>query len=311
MLTWNSLFLHGPKKLTTAQRKIIDYILENTEEAAYMSSAKLGQLLGVSNATVVRLSQALGFDGYPAMQQYIREELKSQLNSVQRLQKSTASVESVGDVLASVLQSDWASLDIATRAIPPDLFEKVVRVIHKQKEISVLGLRSSHSLAHFFATNISFLGKKTFLIKPDTGCLWEGIYNNIQTATETPLLMAFTFPRYLQQVIEIVKFYKNSGATIIGITANGVSPLSEYSDYVFSLPFWIDSYFESFVAAMSLLNAILAAISFLGGQETLNHLEKLEKIWDERGIYLLDSKGIRPTWTKSRDGNPQVGKNDP
>ena len=174
MLTWNSLFVHGPKKLTTAQKKIIDYILENTEEAAYLSSAKLGQLLDVSNATVVRLSQALGFDGYPAMQQCIREELKSQLNSVQRLQKSTASVTSVGDVLESVLQSDWASLDIVNRAIPPDLFEKVVHIIHNQREISVLGLRSSHSLAHFFATNISFIGKKTFLIKPDTGCLWEG-----------------------------------------------------------------------------------------------------------------------------------------
>ena len=87
------------------QKLIGQYILENYDKAAFMTAAKLGQTVKVSESTVVRFAAELGYDGYPAMQRALQEMIRSKLTSVQRIEVANDRI-SDQDVLAKVVQSD-------------------------------------------------------------------------------------------------------------------------------------------------------------------------------------------------------------
>ena len=71
--------------LSKGHKAIADFILKSYDKAAYMTAAKLGEEVGVSESTVVRFTTELGFEGYPQFQKALQEDLKSKLTSVQRL----------------------------------------------------------------------------------------------------------------------------------------------------------------------------------------------------------------------------------
>ena len=68
------------------QRAIAGFICENYEKAAYMTAAKLGEITGVSESTVVRFANEIGFEGYHDLQSSLRELTKNQLKSFQRME---------------------------------------------------------------------------------------------------------------------------------------------------------------------------------------------------------------------------------
>ena len=77
------------------QRRIANYILESYDKAAFMTASKLGKIVGVSESTVVRFAAELGYDGYPSMQRSLQKMIRRRLNSVQRIEVSTASVTTI------------------------------------------------------------------------------------------------------------------------------------------------------------------------------------------------------------------------
>jgi DNA-binding MurR/RpiR family transcriptional regulator len=288
------LFSNTPlPKLTETQRKILSYLLDHMEDVAYMSSAVLAKKLNISNATIVRFSQRIGFRGYLDLQRHIREKIKSQLNLTDRIQKSSRMVQSPGYFLKTVLESDRNNLTHAMKSIPEEVFETVVRHIHTRKEIWVVGLRSCHGAAHYFATNLGYLGRRVNLINLDAGTVWSKIQPGLCPES---LLISMTLPRYCRQTLDITRQFHDAGSTIAAITDSPASPLAAMADHVFSLPFWVDSFFESNVAVVSLLNAVLSAVSYLDGHKTVSHLTALETVWERNNIYCDTSTQIQPSW---------------
>lgn len=280
-------------KLTGAQDKILNYLLENMDDVAYMSSAELAERLELSNATVVRFSQHIGFKGYLDLQRRIRREIKARLNVPARVQKKPRHVNRTRDFLASVLKSDRDNLSQAMEMISPEQFETAVREICRHREIWVLGLRSCHGAAHYFATNLRFLSKRVNLISLDAGTVWSQLTPGLNPDA---LLVSITFPRYCRQTLDITEQFHQAGATILAITDSHTSPLANMGNYVFPLPFWIDSFFESNVAVVSFLNALLAAVSFQDGPRTMSRLTALEQIWEEKKVYSKDTTTALPSW---------------
>ncbi|MCG8620062.1 MAG: MurR/RpiR family transcriptional regulator [Desulfobacterales bacterium] len=294
MLTQDFRFPNTPlPKLTAAQEKILDYLMQHPDNVAYMSSAELAEKLDMSNATIVRFSQHVGFKGYLDLQRHIRQEIKTRLNVPARIRKRPRHIRCAGDFLKTVLKSDRDNLAQTAEQIPADLFEAAVSAIHDHDEIWVLGLRSCHGAAHYFATNLGFLAKRVNLISLDAGTVWSRITPGLNPDA---LLVSITFPRYCRQTLDITSQFHKAGADIIALTDSRTSPLARMGTYVFPLPFWVDSFFESNTAVVSFLNAILAAVSFLDGPNTLSRLEALEKVWDENQVYNQDTSAALPSW---------------
>ena len=93
------------QKFSKGQKKLADFIREDYDKAAFLTAAKMGEEVGVSESTVVRFATALGYDGYPEFQKALGELVRMKLNSIQRMEVTYGRI-SQGEILASVLHSD-------------------------------------------------------------------------------------------------------------------------------------------------------------------------------------------------------------
>ncbi|MCX8130216.1 MAG: MurR/RpiR family transcriptional regulator, partial [Clostridia bacterium] len=144
-------------ELSKGQRLIANYIINHYDKAAFMTAAKLGDIVGISESTVVRFAIELGYDGYPKLQKVLQELIKSKLTAVQRIEVSSKRINEE-NVIKSVLQADLEKIKLTMEEINLDEFNTIVEKILKAKRIYILGVRSSAPLASFlgFYFNLMF-----------------------------------------------------------------------------------------------------------------------------------------------------------
>ena len=133
-------------KFSKGQKKLADFIREDYDKAAFLTAAKMGGEVGVSESTVVRFATALGYDGYPEFQKALGELVRMKLNSIQRMEVTYGRI-SQGEILTSVLHSDIEKIKLTMEAIDHEAFEMAVDTILKAKRIYVIGIRSCSPLA--------------------------------------------------------------------------------------------------------------------------------------------------------------------
>jgi DNA-binding MurR/RpiR family transcriptional regulator len=260
----------------------MQYIVDRYEEAIFLTASQLAQRVGVSEATVVRLAQALGFDGYPGMQKKFREGLQNRLSTVTRLEHTVDHVRQMGDVVVKVLQEDIKNLSQTLRDLPIKVFEQAVADMEQAKRIFVVGLRGAHAPALTLATYLRFLGKQAQLLVPGHGELWD----ILQGLTRTDLVVGISFPRYTRITVEILEDARRKRARVGAITDSPMSPLARHAHWVLTAQCQLDSFIESFTAATSLVNGLLTAMSIQDPKRTLRILRKREALWEEKGVYL-------------------------
>lgn len=129
------------KKMSKGQKLIAEYILNNYDKAAFMTAAKLGEKVGVSESTVVRFANALRYDGYPKLQKALQELIRTKLTTVQRIEMTSDLDRSM--ILKSVLKADMDNIKATIQEVDNAIFEKVVDSIFEADSIYILGLRSA------------------------------------------------------------------------------------------------------------------------------------------------------------------------
>ena len=88
------------KKMSKGHKRIADYIRQNYDKAAFMTANKLGGKVGVSESTVVRFADSLGYDGYPQLQRAMQDVIRNRLTTVQLIEMTGELKED--EVLAKV-----------------------------------------------------------------------------------------------------------------------------------------------------------------------------------------------------------------
>ncbi len=285
-MPFQELLVDNRVRLTRSQRRIMQYIVDNYEEAIFLTASQLAHSVGVSEATVVRLAQALGFDGYPGMQSKFREGLQDRLSTVTRLEHTVDHVRQVGDVVVKVLQEDIQNLSQTLRNLPIEVFEQAVKDIEKAKRVFVVGLRGAHAPALTLATYLRFLGKRAQLLMPGHGELWD----ILQGLEKTDLVIGISLPRYTTITVEVLEHARSQRARVGAITDSPLSPLARYAHWVLTAESQLDSFIESFTAVTSLINALLTAMSIQKPAKTLRILREREAIWEKKGVYISDPR---------------------
>ncbi len=278
----STLIPEKQSKLTTGQKRALQYILENTEESVFLTATKLSKKAGVGEATVVRLAQVLGFQGYSDMQRHLRAEFQDRLSTVTRLEKSIKDVHNEGDLLKKIIQQDIRNLTRTLHDISPETFQKAVKDITESRTIYVAGLRGSHAPAIILGLYLNFLKKDARLLIPGYGDVWNVLFG----LGPDDLVIGISFPRYTRLTVEILEYAHNHGAKVGAITDSLVSPLAEYADWVLPVYSRMDSFIESFTASISIANALLTAVSIRNLDQTLQILREKEDLWKEKNIYI-------------------------
>lgn len=262
-------------------KAIASYIMNHYEKAAFMTAAQLGEEVGVSESTVVRFPIELGYDGYPKLQKELKELIKSKLTSVQRLEVSSNRIDR-DNVVKSVLQSDLNKIKMTLEEINMDNFNTIVEEILKADHIYILGVRSSAPLASFLGFYFNLIFENVRLVH--TTSVSE-MFEQIINCGEKDVVIGISFPRYSRRTTRAMQFARSQGATVIAITDNADSPLAKSAGYSIFARSDMNSFVDSLVAPLSIINAIIVAIGLKRKQQIQQNLEKLEHIWDEYQVY--------------------------
>jgi len=268
-------------KFSKGQRAIAKYILENYDKAAFLTAGKLGEVVGVSESTVVRFAADLGYDGYPTMRKALQEMIRSRLTAVQRIEVAKTMIDS-NDVAKSILNSDMQNLQATIENLDNDVFNRAVATIMSAKHVYIVGMRTSTSLA-------SFLGFYLNLLRTDVNVVHDTaaseIYEQLIRIGKDDLFIGISYPRYSTHTVDAMQYAKKMGAATIAITDSPASPFSIIADMCLYAKSDMVSFLDSLVAPMSLINALIAAIGIKNRDTVAETFTKLENIWMEHDVY--------------------------
>lgn len=267
--------------LSKSHKKIADYILKNYDKVAFMTASRLGKKVNISESTVVRFACAIGYSGYPELQRELQDTIKTRLTTVQRFERAKDTIDH--EHLTKIMLSDIESIRQTIEQFDERLMEVFVNKIVDARKVYVIGLRSSSVLASYFAFYLNFLLPNLHIVKEST----QNVYDQFLHMSEEDVLLALSFPRYSKRTYDCVDYAIKNNITILGITDGPNSPLFGKTPYCLTAKYTMDTFIDSMVAPMSLLNAIIVGLSNkIEGVE--ERLEKLENIWEDYGVY--DSK---------------------
>ena len=263
------------------QRKIASFILESYDKAAFMTASRLGKRVGVSESTVVRFAFELGYDGYPDMQRSLQKMIRNRLTSVQRIEVTN---DRLGDqdLLSMVLQSDIEKIRQTLEELDRDSFEQTVDAIVSARKIYIIGVRSSASIASFLHFYFNLIFENVVLVSANTA---SETFESLLRVGEGDVVIGISFPRYSSRTVQAMSLARDRGAATVAITDSESSPLIPISRYALMARSDMASFVDSLVAPLSLVNALLVAVSQRKNEDLANTFHTLEKIWDEYGVY--------------------------
>lgn len=268
------------KTMSKGQKQIAQYILDNYDKAAFITASKMGSLVGVSESTVVRFAYALGYDGYPSLQRSLQELIRNKLTSVQRIQLTEDIQE--GDMLKTVLKADMHNIRSTIESVDEQAFDRVITGLLSAKRVYVLGQRSSTPLAEFFGYYLNFVLENVRIITAGTGDIFEQMIR----IEDGDVCIGISFPRYSTRTVEGMKFAKGKGARVFALTDSLISPLADCAEEVLIARSDMASFADSLVAPLSLINAIIVALSIRRKDEVSQRFAQLEAIWDKQKVYI-------------------------
>lgn len=275
-MTLEQLIYEKISYLSSGQRKVAEYILQNLDSFSYATLAKLSKEISVSETTIIRLAYALGFDSFSAMQQQIRAEILTtpKRNIDEALQSNS--------FYQSVFSKEISSLEKWAAHVDEKLLDSTVARILNADKILVVGARSSFSAASWLGSCLNNLLANVFVIRE----FYDSRMDLITDITPESIVLCISFARYSKWTYLYSEIAKKHGAGIITITDSISSPLVDISD----LTLLVDSNkdhmgLNSFVCLYCLFNALIAKISAETHEAIATRLKNYEKIYQDFDLF--------------------------
>lgn len=270
--------------LSKGQKILATYITDNYDKAVFLTAAKMGQVVGVSESTVVRFATHLGYKGYPEFQKALEEMVRNKLNSIQRMEVTYGRI-SQSHILETVLQSDWEKIKDTLEHIDEHAFELAVDTIIKAKHIYIVGIRSCAPLAAFMAFYFNLMFENVTLLQTNNS---SELFEQMVRISKDDVIIGISFPRYSMRTLKAMEFANNRNAKVITLTDSVHSPMNLYSSCNLIARSDMASIVDSLVAPLSVINALIVALCMKKQGEVAKTLETLEDIWNEYQVYEND-----------------------
>lgn len=267
-------------RLSKGHKIIAEFIINNYDKAAFMTAATLGSNLNISESTVVRFADTLGYSGYRELQKELQELIKNKLTTVQRLSLPDG-YSNIENDLSKVMESDIENIKKTITELDMNSLHKATDLMIKGKQLYIIGLRSSTFLAGYLTFYLNFFFDNVKLVTAGPNDIFEQLIK----VEKEDVVIGITFPRYSKKTLEALDYAKGKGCPIICITDSLISPAAHISDVALIAKSDMISFVDSLVAPMSLINAIIIALGIEKRKDISNYFEDLESIWKTYKVY--------------------------
>lgn len=274
----------GYTSMSKSHKAIAEYIKEHYEQAVFMTAAKLGTELGISESTVVRFASGIGYDGYPEFQKALENWVRDKLSAVQKIDVKYGH-SSQSEILSSVLNADIEKIQDTIENLDPDAFDMAVNALLEAKNVYVIGLRSCAPLADFLHFYLNMVRGNVTLL--NTTSISETFEQMIRI-DEKDVIIGISFPRYSMRTLKALEFANDRNAKVISITDSIHSPMCLYSSMNLLARSDMVSIVDSLVAPLSVINAMVVALCLKRPSDVKQNLEMLEGVWNNYQVYLND-----------------------
>ena len=276
----NEKFPHMSK----GHKAIAAFILEHYDQAAFMTAARLGRQLHVSESTVVRFASGIGYSGYPEMQAELAARVTSRLNAVERVGVKYAG-RSQSEVIESVLASDMDNIRATTESLDAAAFDAAVDILLEAKTVYVIGIRSCAPLAEFLSFYLNMVRGGIVLLKTVSP---SEVFEQMLRIGREDAVIGIGFPRYSMRTLKALEFANDRNAKVITITDSVHSPMCLYSSCNLFAASDMVSIVDSLVAPLSVINALVVALCLKQPQTVRESLESLEGVWNNYQVSMHD-----------------------
>ena len=273
---------HG--ELSRKHKHLARFILDNKYFISFASASQAAEKTNTSAATVVRFAQSLGYEGYSEMQAAIRAELPNYMSAAERIQKRLESPTEPDDLPQKVFHTDIANIERTASNLLAANLDGALQAIVNARRIWVIGSGISATSAMYLAHSLRIIGfDARFNIN-------EGLSLAVDAAQFGPdtVVIALDMWRYVRSTTEAVALARKYGAHIIAITDSIVSPLAQMANFAFEVAADGAAHSLSATAVLSLINVIIASLSYLVPKQTMESLRRVDANYLDNNLLVLE-----------------------
>jgi DNA-binding MurR/RpiR family transcriptional regulator len=268
-------------QLSPGQKKVATYLIKNPDESAFQTAFQMGRKANVSETTVIRLSYALGFEGFSMMQARIQKELLQQNHANHSATDSIGQPDGEADPFSKVIDNEISILkNLLDPTSVKDIWKAAEALIHAD-QILIVGHRISHAAAYWFSYTLSSLRENVILCSP-SGDFFEKFSN----LTIKSLVFVFSFPRYATETLKVAECAREQGVCVISVTDRLLSPVGSISDIALTTEENAETGTNSIASVISLLNLIIAGIYEKDQKRIRSHQQKLENLYSSYEVFI-------------------------
>lgn len=271
MHTLRSRILERYDNLTAHFQRLADFLLKSPAEIPLLSSAALGRRVGVSNATVVRFAQMLGYGGYPEMKGEALRELRDGLKPEERFK--LAGRRGDENTLHRVAKLDVDNINRTIGDLPSENFNAVVERLCKARRVLLVGVGLSASLARLTAYLLQQVGVDAVSSDAEVTPLEEKVLR----LGPQDLVVGFSFPPYSRLTLDIADLARCEGVPLLAVTDRAASPLARMSDVSLVISNENILFTNSFAAFSVVINAVVTEIALRHRRRLIRENERIIK----------------------------------
>ncbi|PPA70893.1 MurR/RpiR family transcriptional regulator [Jeotgalibacillus proteolyticus] len=264
--------------LSAGQKKVAKLFFEEPSVIAFSSALEAGRHVNVSESTVIRLTQKIGYKGYTEVQHMIQRKLAEE-RWLSGQPESSLSEEQT--FLHNLLDADINNISALKKTLKEEALHRVVEHISRARKVYVTSNLFSYGLGHLFTQWLNMVLDNTeMLIQGDTQ-----YYQQLSKLGQDDVVIVLAFPRYSKNIIETVKTAKHLGATVISVSDKQDSPVAAYSTILLEVDVNTNLNIDSYTAAVSLLTSIVRFVSVKEHEKVTKNLKRVEKMYQEKQIF--------------------------
>lgn len=273
-------------KFSKGQKQIAQFIIEHYDKAAFMTAAKIGETVDVSESTVVRFAGSIGYTGFPELQKALQVLIKNKLTTVQRIGLDEDISDDTDKLHKRILRNEINNMRYLLDNIDTTSLDKATDLILNARKVYILGLRTSSTLANYLGFYLDVILDNVKVLN-NSGV--NSLYEEIIRIKETDVMIVLSFPRYSNNTIDATKFVKSHNAKVIAITDTEASPFYSLADVSLLAKSNIVSFVDSLVVPMCMINSLIINIGVQEKEDIVQYFDRLEELWDNHSIYQHDN----------------------
>jgi RpiR family transcriptional regulator, carbohydrate utilization regulator len=261
--------------LRPSERIVADFLRGHAGERLDSSITQLGRQLGVSEATISRVSRALGYDGYPDMKLSLAQSAAARTSAFANLPRGLDETDSIIATSAKLANTLGQSLAETQRLLDADRLERAVQAIEQASKTVFVGVGGAASICQEAVHMFIKAG-----IEAESHS--DGYTQTIIGATmnESRVMVGISHTGFTETVAEAMRMARQRGATTIAITSDAKSPVAEAADIVLAtwhhstkeVPLYGD-FLEGRICQLYLIDLIYLSLVFRAGEKAKAHLD--------------------------------------